>query len=92
MDPRRRPVIIGELDAGALAGPARRGSPVSPIEEQFGCLMQDEHADRAVETRHGFAANADLGAARAHQQRRRAFRRRRIAGHFGQVVLRASLL
>ena len=81
--PGDRTVIVGELDAGALAGQPRTGVAGVAVEEQFGILVQVEKTDRAVEIRYGLAANADLGAARANQEWRRTLRRRRIAGHLG---------
>ena len=84
MHPGHRPVIVGELDAGALARPARRGVAGIAVEEQLRGLIENEQAHRAVEAGNGSGADADLGAARAHQQWHRALRLRRIAWRFGR--------
>ena len=62
MDPGGRAVIVGDLDAGTLAGQPRRGVAGVAVEEQFRILMQVEKADRAVETRYGLGSHPNLGA------------------------------
>ncbi len=81
--PRDRPVFVRELDPDALARAACLGVAGIARKQDLGCLVEHEHRDRAVEARDDLGADADLGALRAHEERRRVELGRGIGRIFG---------
>src|SRR5260370_335645 len=82
IDPRRRTIAVGPLDAIALARTACRCIAGVAAEQKFGGLIEDEKADQRIQTRHDPGANAGLRPPRAYKQRRRAEFRGRISRAF----------